>query len=500
MAPAPTQAAPATVVASPKRGGQLVVAEIQDPTSLDPAVFTGRPGARAAQMVFDPLLDLDVNGKYVPALATSWELSSDARSVVLKLRSGVKFHDGTAFDAAAVKSHFDRHMNPDTKSLRTGELAEIAAVTAVDPMTIKIDLKAPNPTFLSLLIDWNAFIESPTAVQRYGADFGRNPVGTGPFKFSEYVKDSHLVLNRNPEYWDTGKPYLESLKVRFIPSPPTRLVEVQSGGAHIALEPPLQDMPALLNSTNPIVSRQPYGRMTFWFWNKNSPYGSSKEFRQALNWAADREGIKKAVWFDTGVVRFAPFHLGTPFDDPEYKPFTRNLDKARELVAAAQRNGVPSPPRFTLYVGPDGSYGLTAQVLQANLAEIGVTMDIQNVSDAAYQDITNRGDFNLAIYRGGVSWRNEPAPTLRRYFHSKSTYSDYVVKDPEVDKLVEAGEAEPSVEKRKAIYRQLADKLNDDALYSFSYNEEVFIVLTPNVQGWVHRPDTKSHFQDVWLA
>jgi peptide/nickel transport system substrate-binding protein len=399
-------AAPATAAGAVKRGGQLIYADSADPKSLDPAFITNRTGARVLQMLYDPLIDLDENSNLVPALAESWDFSSDAMTLTLHLRGGVKFHDGTTFDAQSVKAHFDRHLDPATNSLRTGELVGVDGVDVVDPVTVRIRLKQPNPQFLYFLVDWDAFIESPTALQQYGADFGQHPVGTGPFKFVEYVQDDHTLMERNPDYWNTGKPYVDSLKFRVIPVDETRLTELQAGGAHIAQDAPPQDIQRLSSMTSVKLDRRLGGRFSIWFWNiGNSPYADNDQFRQAVNWALDRPGILQANFFGTGRLNFAPFHAGTPFDDPNYQPFQRDLDKAKQLMDQALANGLPSPPTFTIYTGPSGVYPKLIQIVQANLADIGVTVDIQQETEAAYNTRIGQNDWHWYIYGGTWSWR-----------------------------------------------------------------------------------------------
>jgi peptide/nickel transport system substrate-binding protein len=494
VAAAPT---PATAPALGKRGGQLVFADITDPKSLDPALITDRTGARAQRAIYDPLIDLDDNSTLVPGLAESWEIASDAKSVTLHLRKGVKFHDGTAFDAQAVKVHFDRHRDPATKSLRTGELVNVANVNVIDPGTVRIELKEANPQFLYLLIDWDAFIESPTALQQYGADYGSHPVGTGPFKLVEYVKDDHILYERNPEYWQTGKPLVDSLKIRTIPTEATRLIELRSGGVQIVVDPPAQDLERMQQMAEVKLTHRLGGRFSYWTWNTStSPYGKSPEFRQALNWLVDREGIQKGVFFNTGRLNYAPFHAGTPFDDPTYKPFSRDLDKAKALL---DRSGVPSPAAFSIWVGPTGFYGKLAQVIAANFADVGVNVDIQNLADAALNAERDKGNFHLSVYQGGWSWRADPSLYLRNILHSKSTYTPWIYKDPEVDALIDQAEAETAVDKRIPLYRKLAERVNDDAALAFAYQEDTFVAISPKVGGWVQRADTKPRFQDLWI-
>jgi peptide/nickel transport system substrate-binding protein len=497
-APATATNAATVAPANVKRGGEIVVGDISGPTSLDPAFITNRVCAHSQRPIYDPLVDLDENATLLPGLAESWELGPDAKSVTLHLRRGVKFHDGTAFDAEAVKVHFDRHLDPATKSLRTGELVGIDRVDVLDPSTVRISLKTPNPQILYLLIDWDAFIESPTALQKYGADFAQHPVGTGPFRVVDYVEGDHINYERNPDYWEPGKPSIDTLRIRSIPTDETRLVELQSGGVHIVIDPPYQDIDRIRAMNGVKLTTKLGGRFSYWTWNTSlSPYGKSQAFRQALNWAADREGILRAVLFNSGRTSFAPFHAGTPFDDPNYQPFTRNLDKAKALL---DQSGVPQPANFTVYVGPTGYYSKLAQLIAANYADVGVNMEIQNMADAAITALERQqGNFHLSVYNGGWSWRADPSLYLRNILHSQSTYTKWIYNDPQMDTLIEQGEAETDLDKRKAIYHSLADQANQDSALIFAYQEQTFVALSPSVGGWVQRADVKPRFQDFWL-
>jgi peptide/nickel transport system substrate-binding protein len=501
VGPGPTVApgattAPGGAVAEPRRGGVIVTADFDDPVTFDPAQITNSTGRRVSRAIYDPLVELDQANNVVPALAESWE-TPDPMTWVFHLRKGVKFHDGTDFDAAAVKFHFDRHLDPKNKSMRAAELTQIDSAEIVDTSTLRLRLKQPYPQLLYVLFDWSGFVVSPAAVQKYGADYGQHPVGTGPFSFAEYTNGDHTLLQRNPNYWRPGKPALDGVRFRPIVADATREVELRSGGVHIAHDLPFQDVQRVSDMPEVILSRLLGSRYDYWRWNTvSSPYGGSLPFRQAFNWALDRDAIHSAVFFNTGRIGFSPFHIGTPFYDETYRPFTRDLAKAKSLLGQAQ---VPQPARFTIYTRPDPVAVKIIEVIAANLAEIGVTIDIQQEDGAAYQSRTDRGDYPLSVYQGFLSWRPDPAQYIRRWFHSSTTLWKEIAKDAEVDRLIEASELETDLEQRKAIYGQFSARQNEIASAVFSHHGESFIGLSPKVKGWVHMPDQQPRFQDLWL-
>jgi len=491
-APAAKAAAPAAATA----GGTLVTAIEADPITIDPAFTSGLPGRRTGRAIFDPLVDLDEQGRPIPALAERWE-APDPQTYIFHLRRGVKFHDGTDFNAEAAKFNFDRHLNPDTKSLRRGELSQIDTVAVQDSHTLKIALKAPYAPFVFALFDWSAFMVSPTAVQSFGQDFGVKPVGTGPFRFAEYAKDQHTIVERNPDYWDKGKPGLDKIVFRPIPVDTTRLTELRSGGVQIAEDLPFQDIARLRSMSEIVLSEKTGFRFEFLaFQTQKPPYGSNRPFRQALNWTLDREAIHRGVYFETGTIGYDPFLPGTPFYDASFKPFSRDTDRAKQLLDGA---GLPSPLEVTLYVGPDPVVQKKAQIIQANFADVGVTVKIEAEDSTASTDRMLKSNFDLYVGRWW-GYRPDPDLYLTTLVHStgSNNYSKYA--NPEVDRLLDAARTEPAIEKRVALYRQLAPILSEDAANIYYHFGSNFKGLSPKVRGFVHMQDSIVRYRDISLS
>jgi peptide/nickel transport system substrate-binding protein len=481
-----------------KSGGTLTTAVEQDPQTLDPAYMPGLPGRRAGRAIYDPLVDVDAQGAVVPVLVESWE-TPDPRTYVLHLRQGVKFHDGTDFDAEAVKFNFDRHLDPATKSQRNGELLSVAGTDIVDDRTVRVRLKAPYGAFLVALFDWSGFMVSPTALKKWGSDYGLHPVGTGPFQFVSYQQDVQTVVERNTNYWQKGRPYLDRIVFRPISVNATRLVELRSGGVQIAEDMPYQDVERMRQMPEIVLSEKAGFRHEFMRWNADGSnlYGKSPEFRQALNWILDRDAIQKSVYFSTGLIGFDPFLPGSPFFDANYKPFTRDLAKAKALI---ESSGVPSPAKFTCYVDEDPVYQKILQIVQANYAEVGVAVDVQIEARAANVARRTTRDYTLQT-NGWWGQRPDPAQYLGSVYHSGSGYyTTGKLKDAQVDQLIEQGEAEAAVDKRRQIYRGLADRLNAISPFVFYHFGSNFKGLSPKVQGFVHMADTIVRYKDIAIG
>ncbi len=507
-APAPTPvpagstaapaAAPTVAAGTPKRGGTLNIVTGGTVNTYDTAKINFYEERKVARLVYDPLIALGDDGQPLAerSLAEKWEFT-DPKTFVLHLRKGVKFHDGTQWDAAAAKFNLDRHLDPAVASSARSELAPVASVDVVDASTIKINLKQPTVAFPVTLFDRAGYQISPAAWQQYGKDnYGTHPAGTGPFKLVELVPGERSTLERNVDYWDSPKPYADKVVFRTIPNDATRLIELQSGGAHIAEPLPYQDIERIKQMPQVALQNQLF-RLEFLRWNVDSQFGKSKELRQAFLWALDREAIQRTVYFNTGQVGYDPFFPGTPFYDPNYKPFTRDLGKAKALLDSS---GLPSPLKFTYYVSDDPVREREAQVYQANFSDIGVTIDIQKEQTAAFNARTDRGEYNFMSTWWG--WRPDPYFYMSIFQSDGANFSYFKPgqwKDPTFDKLVDDAVGQADLEKRKATYREAATRLNDGAAWVFYRFGPIFVGAATNVRGYTDPKSTIADYAKVWL-
>ena len=491
----PASTAPATA----KSGGMLIVADRLDNKTLDPAYISDSPARRIGRAIYDTLVDVDTQGTIVPVLAESWE-TPDPRTYVFHLKRGLQYTDGADFDAEAVKFNIDRHLDPKTASKQIGSLLAVDSVEAVDKYTVRFNLKNPSAAFLSTFFDRVGFIASPTAIQKWGdKDYGLHPVGVGPFQLVDYKSDQQYVVQRNPNYWDKGRPYLDGITFKDIPVDATRETELRSGGAHMAEDLPLQDVERMRTMTEFRLNEQPGARFYFSRWNMDDPMGANMAFRQALNWLIDREAIHKAIFFNTGTIGYDPFTPGTPFYDANYAPFTRDLDKARGLLEQAN---LPSPVKFTVFTDPEAVGQKLAQVFQANFADVGINIDLQTEDATTIAQRETTPNWVLSVR--STSWfgyRPDPAQYLGSLWDSKSTYYPMgKQRDSQSDQLIESGEAESDPAKRHQIYRQLADRLNEVASSCFFQFGADFKGLAPNVQGFVSMPDGIVRYRNISLT
>jgi len=228
------------------KGGALQAVLDLDPPTMDPHRSGAAVDRQVYQSLYDKLVDIDENLGIVPMLATSWTISPDGKTVTFKLRQGVKFHDGTPFNAEAVKYNFDRMRDPKFPSTRRSEIAPVANVVAVDPATVQIVLERPYSPLLYVLTDRAGMMVSPAAAQKEGLNFALHPVGTGAFAFVEKLPQDHITLQRNPGYWDPALPRLERIVFRVITDDNARVANVKSGDVDIVANVPLPQVRALV--------------------------------------------------------------------------------------------------------------------------------------------------------------------------------------------------------------------------------------------------------------
>ena len=494
-APKPTTSAPATTApAAARPGGRLVVALSTDPQSMDPA-NTGEPQARSVRnTVTEALFDLDVNGNLVPRLAESWE-QTDPTTYLIHLRKGIKFTDGTPFDASVAKFNFDRMTNPDTGNVWMSEITQLASMEAVDSATVRLKTKQPFAPALIPLYDVNGMQLSPAAVQRWGKDIGTHPVGTGPYTFVEYVKDDHVTVERNPDYWQSGKPYLDQVTFRVIPNDATRETELRSGGAQMVEYLPFQDVDRLKEMSDIVVSDKPGFRVDFLMFQVEKTPGSSKEFRQAWNYLIDSDAIQSAVYRNTGGPAWDMLLPGTAFADPSYKPATRDVGKAKELLA---QSGVQLPTELTMYIQQDPVRQREAQIVQANVADADVKLNVEVIDTAGWNARHKAGDFQVTLSWWG--YRPDPDQYMPVLVKTGGSWNWTRWGNARVDELLNQEQTESDPAKRVQAFRQMAQVITDEAAYiPYHYGSNIKGIST-RVQGFQHRVDGLLRFVDLSLT
>jgi peptide/nickel transport system substrate-binding protein len=466
-----------------KQDAVLKIALRSDPPKLDPHQSTALVDRQVFQSLFDKLVDLDKDLKIVPGLAEKWDISPDGKTYTFFLRKGVKFHDGTEFNAEAVKYNFERMLDPKLNSPRKAEISAMDKVTVVDPYTVKVELKAPFAGFLYALTDRAGMMVSPTAAKAAGLDFLNNPVGTGPFKFKERVKGDSIVLVKNENYWQQGLPKVAGVTYKIVTDENVKLVNLQSGQLDIIDSVPAKQVPQLKTDNRLQLNIGPsLEHQGLWINTTKEPL-NNKKVRQAMDAAIDRAALVKVVFGDVAIPGYGPFAPGTPGSDGAPVP-GRDLAKAKQLLAEA---GLPNGFSTTLKVTATPVNQQIGQVVQNMLAEVGIKVTIEQEEFGQLLEKLGKKNFDMAQ----VGWSGRPDPDGNIYnFMKTGTSNNYAgFSNATVDKLLDEARIPTDMAKRTQIYGEIMKIVHDETPYIYLWHPQDVKALGPKVKGFVAFPD-----------
>ncbi len=463
------------------RGGTLRYATLGDVDygSLDMTTTTGTNDLEIGRSMNDPYIWLLPDGTFAPGLAESWEVSRDGLEYTFRLRRDVVFHDGTPLDAEVAKYNFDRmtdrKTNPSGLSysyLGAGQNYE--GCYLLDKYTFKIRLNRPNPIFLYRMRRKYVSPQSPRAIEKYGSDYYRNPVGCGPFKFVEWVQGDHVTVEAFPEYkWgppqiykNTGWPYLDRVVYRIFKDPSTKAAALEAGEVDYAagLDPAdiarFQGMKDII-----VVIRDKMGQSVQLQLNVEKPPTSELAVRQAISISIDRQALAKSVLYDLVEPAYHIFTKNLWSYDPSLESLNRYDPRRAELILeqAGWRRG-PDGIREKdgtrlklLYLAGQPDLPI-AQFVQAELRKVGMEVEIRTLQGAGLLEATLRGEHNIT--GGRTHWIQEDPDVLRNWAHSSliNVRQNYIrARNPELDRLLEQGislPGDPHSPEREMIYRQ----------------------------------------------
>ena len=437
----------------------LRVGLAEDPDVLDPTLARSFVGRVVFSALCDKLFDVDEKLNIVPQLATSYEWSADNKTLTLKLRTGVTFHDGEPFDAAAVKYNIERHKTMPGSN-RRGELAPVASVEVVDPATVRLHLSAPFSPLLAQLADRAGMMVAPKAAQAEGDKFGANPVCSGPFKFVERVAQDRIVLERYPQYWNKDAIHFDKVIYTPIPDATVRLANLKSGQLDFIERVASSDMAKLQTDKKLKTSRITeigYQGITINIGKsdqaKKNPLGRDARVREAFELSLDRQGLAQVVMDGEATVGnqwVAPSNLYYAKNMPVPK---RDIARAKALLKEA---GVPHPS-FTLVAPTTSDAQRLALVVQAMTREAGFDVKILAAEFATSLNMADKGDFEA--YALAWSGRADPDGNLFSFHACKQplNYAGYC--DAETDKLLNQSRELRDPAERKKVYEQIAARV-----------------------------------------
>ena len=486
----------------------LIVGQIAEPQALDPAAVTAVNDFRILMNMYDGLVRYkDGTLEVEPALATEWTISEDGTRYTFTLREGVTFHDGSTFDAEAVKFNFDRMLDEAHPYHDTGPFplafffSAVEGVDVIDPQTVAFTLNAPYAPFLSNLAYPTGLIVSPAAVMEHGADFGRNPSGTGAFTFGEWRSNEAVVVQANPNYWD-GAPELETVVFRPITDANTRTAEMLAGGIDLMVEVPPVALSEFQGDTY-TVHEQAGPHVWFLILNaKEGPFADVR-VRQAANYAINKEAIVNDVLEGTAEVAAGPTPPAFAWAyNPDLEPYPYDPDRARELLAEAGAEGA----ELTFYVTEGGSGMLDpvamGTAIQADLEAVGLDVTIETYEWNTFLGNVNPGLEGKADM-AEMAWMTNDPDTLpflalrTEAWPDKGGFNSGYYSNPEVDALLDAARVATDQAERARLYQEMQVIVQEDAPWVFVANWKQNAVTSDRVGGFSLQPSFFLLLDDV---
>jgi peptide/nickel transport system substrate-binding protein len=462
----------------------------EDPDVLDPTLARTYVGRIVFASLCDKLFDIDDQLNIVPQLALSHATSEDGKTVTIKLRQGVKFHDGTVLDAAAVKASLERHITMQG-SFRRPELAAVDKVEVADPATVLLQLKSPFSPLIAQLADRAGMILSPKAITEEGDKFGLKPVCAGPFKFVERVQQDRIVLEKFADYWNAANVHIDRLVFRPIVESTVRLANLKSGSLDLierALATDLKEIkadPKLKLATQIEIG---YQGLTLNLANgeagKNGPFGKDARVRQALEAAIDRKALSDVVFNGEYLPGNQWVSPKNAYYQQKFPVPGRDVAKAKKLLAEA---GVTTPVSVDFMVPNNPESRQAAEVIQAMAQEAGFDMKIRVTEFATSLNEAEQGRFQA--YFIGWSGRVDPDGNSYIFLKCKAPQNNGHFCNKDVDQWLDDARQVNKLEERKAIYEKVADKYLKEGSIIYLYHRLVIIAHSNKLEGYRQLPD-----------
>src|SRR5262245_4359810 len=498
-----------------KRGGTLTIVRPTDPVSLDPNLETTAPGAWVYFNMLEGLLTLDDKMQVKPSLATGYEVLSPTK-VRFKLRPNVKFHDGTPFNAAAVKFTFERALKGNPPARWASLAGSLTGAEVVDDLTVDMVTKEPYGPVLRTLAMYCMGIVSPTAVQKLGEGFSRAPVGTGPFKFVEWKTNTHVIIERNPDYWG-DKPLLDRVVFKVVPEEGARMIALQTGDADMVLFPAPTQLAALRKDPKFAVHEVGGIRVVFIGMHAGIPPLDDVRVRSAMLYAVDRKTILENIMEGSaapargvlapGVFGFKDMNLDRlyPFDRAKAKALLTQASWAPGADGIMQKGG----QRLSLsWLAARGRYpkdGEITEAMQAMLKEVGIEAKVQFLERAAVFTQVRSATLNHHLFTLGWVTSNADADySLYARFHSKQTpptgWNTSRYANPRVDTLVEQARRSLNQAEREKLYGEVQDIVGKEMVWIPVYTTKEIIASRANVKGFhIHPVEYNLTLSKTWI-
>jgi peptide/nickel transport system substrate-binding protein len=491
-ATAGAQAAPG-LRAQASSGSTLVIGDTSSVQKLDPDVVTNFLDFEALGLIYDQLVQYNTKLQLVPDLATSWAYSDGNRVLTFQLRRGVLFDDGTRFSSANVVESLERALAPKTGDASASYLANVSKIVATGPFTVKFELSRPDTSILDGLTSVNLSILSTEAIAD-GTE-AKTPDGTGPFKFSSWSPGNTFVMTRNPSYWG-GKVSIGNVKIETIPSEQSIASAVEAHTVQLGLLTEPQVATHLPSSvTLDKVLDLTYRALMLQ--DKTGPL-ANVDNRLAIACAVNREQVVQDAVFGAGQV-VGPVPLGVYASDPVSAVCpTTDLAKAKSYL---QKAGDPKGFSFTAVTSTDLDPTSAAQatVVQSDLAQAGITMNIENLASDAYIQDWLKGKFEAAFAWNGAD--PNPYTMYGRYFGTGANLGVPAgYSSPELQKLLTQGDTAAGAAAQKSAWTALSNQLTSNAVWIWLFTAYDYAAVSPSLHGFTLAPTNSTTFESLRSA
>ena len=472
----------------------------EDPDNLDPTTAGSYVGRIVLAAMCDKLFDIDEKLNIVPQLALSHTTSEDGKTVTITLRPGVKFQDGETFDAEAVKFTLDRHMTAPG-SFRKAELSQIDKVEVVDPLTVRLLLKAPFSPLIAQLTDRAGMMVSPKAVKEAGDKFVAKPICAGPFKFVERVAQEKIVLERFADYLDKDRIHIDRVTYFSIPDSTVRLANLRSGALDLMERLLATDIPTVRGDPKLKLIVSPslmYTGLTINLANTDqakNPLGQNAKVRQALELTIDRDALNKVVFngeFTPGNQWSSPTN---PYYIAKFPIPARNIEKAKALIKEA---GVATPITLELMVPNQPDLKQVAEVIQAMAAEAGFDLKLRLTEFATSLSEATKGNFQ--IYLIGWSGRVDPDQNVINHLGCNTPFNWGKYCSEKTQAALNEARTFTDPAKRKPAYEAALAQIEADRPLIYLYHQALIFAHAAKLQGYRQPPDGIIRIQDMKLA
>ncbi|MCH6266325.1 ABC transporter substrate-binding protein [Bacillus sp. FJAT-50051] len=475
---------------TPKQGGELSVGYYSDASSFDPILASSGGDESLLYFVYDRLINYGPNFEPLPALAESWE-QKDNQTLILHLRKGVTFHDGTPFNAEAVKFNIER-INSDKSN--KADLKIIETVEVIDEHTVGLHLNTPYMGLLEVLMGPSGMMVSPDAVKKYGDEYALHPVGTGPFKMTKRTPNSEIQFERFNDYWDEGKPYLDKINVKVLLQENTMINALKSGEVQIIAPISAANLPALEKSPNISIDASSSLNYQNIFINTSMAPLDNKDVRLAIQYAIDREQLVKAIQFGKGEPAYSPFSK----DHPVYTAnsvIQHDVTKAKQLL---KDSGVKDLS-FDMLVKPDAFSVRVGEAVTLQLKEVGINVNLKPTEVTKLVQLAfGQPQYPATVARAAA--RPDPLSLLNLYYGKSSYYNPGRNNNPEFESLIQqaAGKSD-NTERNKLLAEATVKIMQEDAAAIPLFFEPMIVAMSDKVKGYEPHQYGKPRFPFLWL-